>query len=110
MPTWPALMAYVDDLCGGEGLFGDVKHVPVQILTMEEFEALLDLSSAGRSLLWLLRDRGTHPSEREESMRNYLYRHQIERAPENRLPFLKRSFDRLHELVMETLSGGQMLE
>lgn len=110
MPTWSALMEFVDDLCAREGLFRGLEHVPVQILTMEELEALLDLVSAGRSFLWMLKNRGESPSERTESMRNYLYKHSIEVQPSRRLPFLERAFDDLHDLVMRTLSGSDTVQ
>jgi len=110
MPTWPALMGFVDDLCAREGLFKDVEHIPVQIVTMEELEILLDLVTAGRSFVWMLTKRGMSPSDRAESMRNWLYKHRVEVQPSRRLPFLERAFDDLHDLIMETLSGGEMAQ
>jgi hypothetical protein len=103
MPVWDPLMRFIDATCEQHGLFRDVPHLPVQVLTMEELELLLD---SGRSVLFELRQRAQDPMGRNRPMRNWFYAHGIGPDPTRRVPLLTEAFTDLQAKVMRRLSGG----
>jgi len=98
-------MQLVDEMCQKEGLFSEVSHDPVQIITMEEFEILLDLAAAGNSLLFHLRRRATNPQRRQESMANSLYESGIKRDAQRRSPLLSEAYQEWSSRVIAILKG-----
>jgi hypothetical protein len=106
MPLWAPVMQLVDRLCDSEGLFRDLPHDPVQILSIEEFERLLQLVWCNRvSMLGVLRQRAASPRGREESMEIWLHQRCPARKPGRRHPLLGQSFDELHEAVIQMLES-----
>lgn len=103
VPVWRPLMDFVDGLCKHDCLFEDVPHLPVQLMSMEELEVLLD---SNRSVLCELQQRAQHPTGRSESMRNWFHAHGIRPRPEKRVPLLTDAFRDLQARIMRRLSDG----
>jgi len=105
VPVWQWLMQLVDEVCEREGLFSGVSCTPVQIISMEEFEMLLDLAAARKSLPHLLRRRASSAGGRDQSMKNWLYTQKITLNAERRSPLLQEAFREWGKEVMGMLKG-----
>jgi len=105
VPVWEWLMQLVDEMCEREGLFSELSCTPVQVISMEEFEMLLDFAAAGRSLLDLLRRRASQVEGRRESMKNWLHERHIKADAQRRSPLLQGAFQEWSKEVMGMLKG-----